>query len=155
MKLAEALIIRADANKRLLQLRERLAQSAQAQEGDTPPEQPAELMAELERTLDTFTALVKSINRTNFLTPFESGNLTDALAERDSLALQRNTLSELVQAAAGRDTRARYPRSISTIKYFRTFDVASVQKRIDDLSRSYRDLDARIQAVNWSVTLVE
>jgi hypothetical protein len=43
----------------------------------------------------------------------------------------------------------------SNIKYFRAVDVAEVQKRADDLARRYRDLDTRIQAVNWSVDLLE
>ena len=44
MKLAEALILRADAKKRLLQLQERLKRSARVQEGDTVPESPTELL---------------------------------------------------------------------------------------------------------------
>ena len=38
MKLAEALILRADMQKRIQQLRERLNRSARVQEGDTTPE---------------------------------------------------------------------------------------------------------------------
>ena len=38
MKLAEALLIRADQKKKILSLRERIGQNALAQEGDTPRE---------------------------------------------------------------------------------------------------------------------
>ncbi len=51
MKLAEALILRADAQKRIQQLRERLNRSAKTQEGELPPEDPQELLAELERVV--------------------------------------------------------------------------------------------------------
>ena len=45
MKLAEALVLRADVQKRIEQLRNRLRQSALVQEGETPPENPQELLA--------------------------------------------------------------------------------------------------------------
>ena len=45
MKLAEALIQRADHRKRLDQLRERLVRVARVQEGDAPAEDPAALLA--------------------------------------------------------------------------------------------------------------
>lgn len=46
MKLAEALLIRADQKKKILSLRERIAQNALAQEGDAPREGIAKLIAE-------------------------------------------------------------------------------------------------------------
>ena len=51
MKLAEALANRADLQKRLEQMRGRLAQSALVQENESPPEDPRELLAETERLL--------------------------------------------------------------------------------------------------------
>jgi len=47
MKLAEALILRADCQKRLAQLQQRLARSAVIQEGEAPPENPQVLIAEV------------------------------------------------------------------------------------------------------------
>ena len=44
MKLAEALLIRADQKKKILSLRERIAQNALAQEGDAPREDIAKLI---------------------------------------------------------------------------------------------------------------
>jgi outer membrane murein-binding lipoprotein Lpp len=35
----------------------------------------------------------------------------------------------------------------------RTFDVAEVRKRVDQLARERRQLDADIQAANWTVDL--
>jgi len=57
MKLAEALILRADSQKRIEQLRQRLVRSAKVQEGETPPEQPQETfstvnVAELQTQMD-------------------------------------------------------------------------------------------------------
>ena len=50
MKLAEALIQRADHRERLDQLCERLGNIARVQEGDEPAEDLAALPAEVERT---------------------------------------------------------------------------------------------------------
>jgi len=49
MKLAEALILRADCQKRIARLKSRLLVNAKVQEGDAPAETPQELIAELGR----------------------------------------------------------------------------------------------------------
>ncbi|EJS88800.1 hypothetical protein AAUPMB_08674, partial [Pasteurella multocida subsp. multocida str. Anand1_buffalo] len=46
MKLAEALMQRADAQRRLAQLNQRLQQNAKYQEGEKPAEHPADLLLE-------------------------------------------------------------------------------------------------------------
>lgn len=149
MKLAEALINRADAQKRLAQLRERLNRSARVQEGDAPPEDPQALLQEYNRTVDTLTDFVQRINRTNATTPFGAGTLTDALAERDALALRRAALTALIEAAAPNQFRI----VRSEIKSIATVSVAALQKQADDLARQYRELDAAIQQANWTVEL--
>ena len=66
------------------------------------------------------------------------------------LALQRTAYAELAQTAAimhGRFTR-------SEVKYISTINVAETQKRADELAKNYRDLDARIQELNWQTELV-
>jgi hypothetical protein len=155
MKLAEALILRADAQKRIQQLRERLARSARVQEGDEPPEDPQALIAELGRVVSQFTDLVKQINRTNAQTQYAPNQtLTDALADRDALALERNALAELINAAVG-PQQHRFPYGLPEVKSFRAIKVAEVQERVDDLARRYRELDSAIQAMNWNVELIE
>src|SRR5207248_744461 len=90
MKLAEALILRADCQKRIAQLKSRLLVNAKVQEGDAPAETPQQLIAELERVSTELLDLIKCINRTNSATAFAGrGTISDALAERDVLALQR------------------------------------------------------------------
>ena len=154
MKLAEALILRADAKKRLVDIQQRLNRSARVQEGDTAPENPQELLEELTRVVAQMRDLMKQINQTNARTPFDGGQtLTDALAERDALSLEHAVLAGLLVEATGQNTRHVYTQS--NIKYFRAVDVAAVQRRADDLARQRRDLDTRIQALNWTVDLIE
>jgi hypothetical protein len=51
MKLAEALLLRADCQKRIEQLKSRLLGSARVQEGEQPPEDPEKLRPRSERFL--------------------------------------------------------------------------------------------------------
>lgn len=152
MKLAEVLILRADCKKKIDQLRPRLVNSAKVQEGDEPPEDPQELMAEVEASLQELASLIKRINKTNSLTEFQEGmTLTDALAERDVLALKLIVYNDLVQATS--TVVNRYSRS--EIKLVSTVNSGEVQKQLDRLSRQYRELDTKIQEKNWQTDLIE
>jgi len=152
MKLAEALILRADCQKRIGQLKSRLLTNAKVQEGDVPAETPQDLIVDLERASSELLDLIKRINKTNSATVLGGrGTISDALAERDVLALQRTAYADLAQMGAikqGRITR-------SEVKYVSTINVAEIQKRADELAKNYRDLDARIQELNWQTELVE
>jgi uncharacterized protein DUF6847 len=151
MKLAEALILRADCQKRFAQLKSRLIANAKVQEGDLAAEDPKDLSAELERVAAQLGDLVKRINKTNSTTLFAGeGTISDALADRDVLALRRAAYAELAQTAAF--TQDRYTRS--EVKYVRTIDVVEIQKRADELAKNYRELDSRIQEFNWLTELV-
>ncbi len=150
MKLAEALILRADCQKRFEQLKARTTRSAKVQEGDQPAEDPKELVGEVERVAEELANLIKRINHTNSTTAFEGGKtISDALAERDVLALRRSLYADLAGAASL--TQDRYTRS--EVKYVSTVNVGEVQKQADQLARDYRELDARIQELNWQTEL--
>jgi hypothetical protein len=152
MKLAEALALRADLQKRVEQLRQRLMQSAMIQEGEKPPEEPAELLIELQRLLGQLPTLVIQINRTNLRTTLPDGKtLTEALAERDALDLRRSVLDSLVQVPASRGNR--YSRS--EIRYVITVDLGDIRRQIDQLAQQRRELDTAIQATNWATDLLE
>jgi hypothetical protein len=152
MKLAEALILRADCQKRFEQLKARVLRSAKVQEGDAPPENPQEVLGELERVAAELADLIKRINRTNSSTPFAAARtLSDALAERDVLSLRRAAYVSLAEAAAV--TQNLYSRS--EVKFVSTVNVAEVQRQADALAKEYRELDARIQEMNWKTELQE
>jgi hypothetical protein len=152
MKLGEALARRSEMQSRLTELRERLAACTLVQEGDSPPEDPDELMAEFERTADEVERLIAAVNRTNAETRLDDGTtVTAALARRDVLGVRHGALK--AAADATRQQQARYSRS--EIRMVRTFDVAAVRERVDLLARERRELDAAIQAANWTVDLIE
>lgn len=151
MKLAEALIQRADAQKRIAQLQQRLARSAKVQEGEQPPEDPQELLAEVDRAITELNRFMQQINRTNAATPFdETRSLTDALAERDTLMTRRNVIAQVINAAQAQPRFGRME-----IKEYPTVNIAELQGQVDDISRQYRELDTAIQQLNWTVDLTE
>src|SRR5258708_37578476 len=130
MKVAEALALRADLQRRLEQLKQRLVKNARIQEGDAPEEDTAGLQSELEKSARELTLLIQRINRTNAATQFGAGTLADSLAERGVLKIRDNAYPELAKAAAtaqGRTTR-------SEVKFISTVSVASIQRKADDLA---------------------
>ena len=151
MKLAEALILRADCQKKIAQLRQRLSRCVKVQEGEQPPEDPQALLGELSGAIAQLTNLIQRINRTNSSTPFDPGNLSDALARRDTLDIQRSALHQLIQAATV--TQNRYSRS--EVRFVSTVDVADLQRQVDSLAQEYRLLDTQVQSLNWQIDLIE
>lgn len=152
MKLAEALILRADSNKRSEQLKQRLLRNAKVQEGNQPSEDPQALIVELERVTDELQRLIQQINRTNSITFLEeSTTLSDALAVRDILKLKHNVYQSLAQAAVVMQDRY----SKSEVKFTSVVNVADIQKRADDLARQHRELDTKIQEANWRTDMLE
>jgi len=152
MKLAEALTLRADLQKRVEQLRERLRLSALVQEGEQPPEAPAGPLGEVERVLTELAALITRINRTNIATTLEHGmTLTQALARRDTLETHHSILETVADTASNKFDR--YSRS--EIRKVSAVDVAALRRQLDRLAQERRELDTRIQATNWATDLVE
>ena len=151
MKLAEALIARSDLQKNIAQLRIRMEQNVKVQEGESPAESIDELLELYHRLVPELTILVQKINRTNSVTRFGSGTLSDAIAERDGLISKINTYRELYEAASIRQER--YSRS--EVKYIRCIDTSKLQKEIDAMSKQYRVLDTQIQSANWTTELAD
>ncbi len=151
MKLGEALILRANSQKRIEQLRERLKRNAQVQEGEKPAESPKDLLKELESTAKELTQLIQRINKTNTATELEKGlTISDALAVRDVLILRFGIYKSLVEHATV--SAGRYSRS--EIKSKSTVDVAEIQKKTDELAKAHRELDTKIQQANWGTELL-
>ena len=155
MKLAEALALRADAARRVEQLRARIAASARYQEGEEPAEDAGQLLEESTAVLDELESLVRRINRTNAAAVLDgSGTLTDALARRDVLRLRHAVVTTAADAAAGRD-RGAVRQLRSELKMLSALPVAELRARADVLAREIREVDVRIQRANWEVDLLD
>ena len=150
MKLAEALNQRADLQKRIAQLKERLSNNVKVQEGDQPAENPEDLFSELSNSLKELETMIVRINKTNQETRWNGKTLTELIAAKDVLSMHLSTLRSVLDAANVRSDR--YSRN--EIKFVRTIDVNLLQKRVDDLSRDLRELDSRLQQANWMTDLL-
>ena len=151
MKLAEALISRADLQRRLNALETRLNNNARVQEGETPAEDPMALLSELMELTLQLEDLVTRINLTNSQTIEGDDTLTGLLAQRDIRGNELRILNSFLDNASS--VSQRYSRS--EIKVLSTVDVSELCKQADALSRELRELDIRIQALNWATELLD
>ena len=149
MKLAEALNLRADLKIRIKQLKERLIANSKVQEGDVPSENPEELLKELKGNLEQLEDLIKKINMTNSSTVVDGETLTDLIAKRDVLTMEISIKREFLASASEKINRY----SNNEIKILSTIDVGKKQKEIDKLSKKLRELDTKIQGLNWTIEL--
>lgn len=151
MKLAEALSLRKDLQKRIAQLQSRIINNVKVQEGDEPLENPDDLMGELDANLKQLEELIWRINATNMQCRNAKGeSLTQLMARRDVLTMRVNTLRNVFNTAS--ESQSRY--SQSEIKMVTVVDVKKLGKKVDDLSAKLRVLDMEIQALNFSSELI-
>lgn len=151
MKLAEALVLRADHQQRIAQLRARLQRNAKVQEGERPAEEPVALLSEFDALTSELIQLIRRINITNSATLVGDRSMTEALATRDVLKIRHATYRDL--AESGTITHAIISRS--EVRFKPTIDVAEIQKSADAIARELRELDARIQETNWLTEMRE
>jgi hypothetical protein len=148
MKLAEGLLLRADLKKKIEQLESRIRPILIVTDGKSPQEDPIKLLAQLRKAIQDFEAIVNRINKTNNTTVIEGhGLLMNVLAKRDSLKLLAEKLRIIRQAA-----------QISNVGYNNiqtTVDIHKLQAEIDQTGRTFREIDSKIQEINWLTTLEE
>lgn len=150
MKLAEALMLRSDLQKKLTALRVRISNNVLFQEGSTPHEDPNALLQEAMTVIDQMETLIVRVNTANLDNKLPDGQtITAAIALRDSLA-QRHSILQAAIDATGNE-HGRY--SAREIKWIAAVEVARLQKQSEDLSQKIRELNARIQETNWSVEI--
>ena len=152
MKLAEALLIRSDMQKKLAQIKGRIRSNVKVQEGDTPNEDPNTLMIDASQIITELSSLIERIHLTNAVAKTDKGqSMLTLLVERDTLEMRHKLLIEAIEAT---DTEAdRY--SHREIKWNLMISVASLQKQADDIAMKLRKINIVIQANNWQIDLVE
>ena len=150
MKLAEALSIRKDLQKRIKYLEERIKSNVKVQEDDEPLEDPKELMKELHSCLIQLEELIGRINFTNINTKNAEGqSLTQLMAKKDTLTMRVSILRSIYSSAT--DMVSRY--SASEIRQECVIDVKQLSKQIDDYSSRLRKIDMEIQGLNFLTEL--
>ncbi len=152
MKLAEALLIRSDMQKKLAQIKARIRSNVKVQDGDTPSEDPNQLMIDASQIITELSSLIERIHRTNAIAKTDKGqSMLTLLVERDTLEMRHKLLIEAIEAT---DTESdRY--SHREIKWNVMVSVAGLQKQADDIAMKLRKINIVIQANNWRIDLVE
>jgi hypothetical protein len=150
MKLAEALSIRKDLQKRIQQLEQRIKSNVKVQEDDEPLEDPNELMKELHSCLIQLEELIGRINLTNIKTKSAEGqSITQLMAKKDTLTLRIGILRNIYSEATNLFNRY----SSSEIRQECVIDVKQLSKQIDDYSARLRKTDMEIQGLNFLTEL--
>lgn len=148
MKLAEALSIRADLQRKVSQLKGRLKDCTKVQEGDKPAENAEELFKELDSCLVKMENLIYRINFTNMQTVHDGETLTQMMARKDVLNLRLSVMRDVMKNTLETE---RYGRN--KIKYVRTINVTEFHKKIDTYAKKLRELDLKLQELNWTTDL--
>lgn len=150
MKLATALSERADLQRRIADLGNRLNSNARVQDGEEPAEDPQELLAELNKNFERLEELIARINHTNNETRYNDITITDLIARRDCLKQKIGIMRNFLDTASEKVSRY----SKTEIKIFSTVSVPELQKKVDGLSKELRETDEKIQELNWTTELI-
>jgi SMC interacting uncharacterized protein involved in chromosome segregation len=151
MKLAEALVIRTDLQNKVSELETRLENNATIQAGETPAEDPAELLRQLERVLAELEKLVSAINLTNAAIRKDNVTMTELLSKRDCLKRRISIMRNVLDCAAVPSHRTR----TNEIVIKSTIPVTDLQAMTDRQSAELRKLELSIQSLNWASDLLE
>lgn len=151
MKLAEALQERADLNRKIEQIKNRINNNVLVQEGEETAEDPAQLKQELDVCLERLTYLISHINLTNCQTVVGGNTLTELIAKRDVLIWKIRAYKDIINIGSQMTYRARG----SEIKIKATISVKEWQKQVDQMAKEARLLDNTLQQSNWMTDLVE
>ncbi|MBP3886797.1 MAG: DIP1984 family protein [Cellulosilyticum sp.] len=151
MKLAEALMLRADYQTKIYDLKQRISNNTKIQDGEEVSEDPAELFKMLDETLSNLEDIIIRINNTNSKVFVDDQHtLGDLIVKRDTLKKSINIYTNILQNAT-----IKYDRMMRTeIKYVTTINIANLQKQVDDLSKEFRELNVKLQEKNWTTDLL-
>lgn len=148
MKLAEALLLRAELQKKLASLQTRLAKNAVVQDGDKPHEKPERLLKQVVEVLGELDKVIAAIHVANLGNKLKSGeSVTDALIKRDILTLYHGIIQGVINAAATQPERY----GVKEIRWVPTVNVAKLQEEADETAKRLRKQNALIQEGNWLV----
>lgn len=82
-------------------------------------------------------------------TVHEGETLTRMIARKDTLTLRISVMRDVLKHVIEND---RYGRN--EIKYIRTIDVSAFRKEMDTCAKRLRELDLKLQSLNWTVDLI-
>src|SRR5690625_4705324 len=145
-KLAEGLLLRADLIKKIEHLQNRIKPVLIVSDDKKPQEDPNKILAQLRKAIQDLESIIIRINKTNNETHVEGeGSLMEALAKRDSLKMLSEKLRNIRYAAQVNNS------GDTNLKT--TIDIKNLQAEMDQTGRAFRELDSKIQEINWLTEL--
>lgn len=151
MKLAEALLERADLKSKIEMMRGRLINNAKVQEGVAPTENPNDLIVELNEKLERMEWLIVHINKTNAEGRMSTGEtIAEGIAKKEVLTKKISILASFIDYGSSLASRNTH----SEIRILPSADISQLQKTVDKYSKELRVLDAKIQESNWNTELL-
>ena len=146
MKLAEALLLRSDLMKKIEHIQNRIRPVLIVSDDKKPQEDPTKLIAELRTAIQDLETLVIRINKTNNEININGeGSLMEALVKRDSLKMLSEKLRNIRYAAQIDNS------GDANLKT--TIDIKKLQTEMDQTGRAFREIDSKIQELNWLTEL--
>jgi hypothetical protein len=149
MKLAEALIKRRDLDTAVANLNLSLQENVKVMEGTKPFEDPLAIADQMQTLIDEQAKLIQKINKTNNRTVTDDGRTLDELITLREQLKRRHKLFDSAYKHAFSNTR-----SYNEIKYVIAVDMQMLKTKISASAKEFRELDNKIQAINWTTELV-
>ncbi len=128
----------------------RLKNSGKVQEGDNPAEDVTVLFKELDDALVKLEELIYRINETNMRTVYDGETVTRMMARKDVLTMRTSLLKEVLSHVM--ENEGRYGRN--ELKQIRIIDVQELRKKTDNYACQLRELDMKLQNLNWITDLI-
>ncbi|MDB4727981.1 DIP1984 family protein [Saprospiraceae bacterium] len=148
MKLAEALLLRADLQRKIASLNARITPLLIIRKGRDPQEDPIKLLAIMRKAIADLEVIVVKINKTNVITKLnDERTLMEALANRDAL---KSMVEQLRMIRRSAQLNGHSYDDMRT-----TVNVKNLQSEIDQTGRSFRELDSQVQGLNWTTDIIE
>jgi len=151
MRLAEALMERADLKKKIAQMSDRMIQNAKVYEDEEPMEDMSKLLRELDRITERYEDLMWKINLANATNRASNGEpLVELIARREAYISKDKALRDML-ASLKTDRHDYYGNNDR--KRVVKIDVPAIRKQTDSIAKRIREIDALNQEANWNITV--
>ena len=152
MLLAEALLRKAILKKELEALEQRMGESARIPHDEEPADDYLLLLNSYHEKANELLDMSFRILDTNSNTVFGEGEtISQAILRRDSLKRVVSMYNKLLSAATG---GGRGLFSSRDVKYKRVVNMDKARSDMNHAAMQYRDLDIKLQQLNWNTELL-
>jgi len=153
MLLAEALLRKAVLKKEIEALEQRMGESARVPHDEEPVDDYLVLLGSYREKECELLDMSLRILATNISTVLREGEtISQAIIRRDSLKRAVSMYNKLLSAATGSGSRGLF--SSRDVKYKRVVDMEKVRADMDNAAMQYRELDVKLQQLNWNTELL-